>query len=521
MSTFPGLASGVGSGVRNVTLKAGANVLPRKQVIIGTYDPLKTTITPEVAVLVISPSDTADKFGFGSMLHRLHLKNDLGAQGIETWIMPQEEAGGAAASAGEIDFAGATGVLAGTLYLYVAGDSIPVTITAAMTVEDIADAVVVAVNAVAETNVIAAKTAVTFEVTFTSKTLGEYGNDVDLSFNLGVGETFPTGIAGNVAITDMSAGSGLPTMADALAALGTGDDANEDGFTEMVHGYGQDTTTLDAILAYVGAGNGFVGLYQKTVARPFRSLTGDTVAGSAGLTAQIVISDARLEDRSQGVVSVPDSESHPAEIAAQALGHMARINNVRAEESYNNITLIGVQPGGKANRWTSDYDDRDTAVKAGISPTRVVGGVVKLQNVVSFYRPASVPVTSNGYREMVNISKTQNVLASQKTNFLRDKWQNISIVSDIAKVTNPVSKLKARDVNSVLDDLVVLVNAWAGNAWIADAQFTIDRLRTDSSLVAIRSGGDGFNITIPVVYSGIGNIYDVTTEFDISFAVLQ
>ena len=519
MSTFPGLASGVGSGVRNTTLKAGANVLPRKQIIIGTYDPLKTSVTAEVAVLVTSPSDTADKFGFGSMLHRLHLKNELGAQGIETWIMPQAEAVAAAASAGEIDFVGSTGVLAGTLYLYVAGDPIPVTITAAMTVEDIADAVVLAVNAVDETNVIAAKTAVTFEVTLTSKTKGTYGDDADISINLGVGQSLPTGVT--AAITDMTGGSGLPTMADALAALGAGDDANEDGFTEMIHGYGQDATTLDAILTYVGAGNDFVGLYQKTVARPFRSLTGDTVASSAGLTAQIVISDGRLEDRSQGVVSVPDSESHPAEIAAQTLGHMARVNNVRAEEAYNNVSLIGVQPGGKANRWTSDYDDRDTAVKSGVSPTRVVGGVVKLQNVVSFYRPASVPVTSNGYREMVNISKTQNVLASQKTNFLREKWENISIVSDIAKVTNPVSKLKARDINSVLDDLVVLVNAWAGNAWIADAQFTIDRLRTDASLVAIRVGGDGFNITIPVVYSGIGNIYDVTTEFDISFAVLQ
>jgi phage tail sheath gpL-like len=521
MSTFPGLASGVGSGVSNVTLKAGANVLPRKQIIIGSFDPLKTSITPEVAVLVTSPSDTADKFGFGSMLHRLHLKNELGAQGIETWIMPQEEAGGAAASVGEIDFTGSTGVLAGTLYLYVAGDPIPVTITTGMSVEDIADAVVAAVDAVAETNVIATKTAVTFEVVMTSKTKGTYGNDVDISFNLGVGQSFPTGIAGNVAITDMTGGSGIPSIADALAALGTGDDANEDGFTEMIHGYGQDTATLDAILAYVGAGNGFVGLYQKTVARPFRSLTGDTVAGSGGLAAQIVISDTRLEDRSQGVVSVPDSESHPAEIAAQTLGHMSRVNNVRAEEAYNNVSLIGVQPGGKANRWTSDYDDRDTAVKSGISPTRVVGGKVKLQNVISFYRPASVPVDSNGYREMVNISKTQNVLASQKKTFLKPKWQNISIVSDIAKVTNPVSKLKARDVNSVLDELVQLVNSWAGFAWIADAQFTIDRLRTDPSLVTIRSGGDGFNITIPVVYSGIGNIYDVVTEFDISFAVLQ
>ncbi len=297
--------------------------------------------------------------------------------------------------------------------------------------------------------------------------------------------------------------------------------ANEAAFTDMAHGYGQDSTTLAAISAYVGAGNEFTGLYAKTVARPFRSLTGDTVADSAGLTAQIVVADARRDDRSEGVVSVPGSQSSPTDIAAQTIGHMARINNRRAEESFNNITLIGVQAGVTGDRWTSAYASRDTAVKNGISPTLVESGNVKLQNVVSFYRPASVPVSSNGYREMVNISKLQNILNSQKLNFLRDKWQNISIVADVSKVTNPTSRLKARDVNSVLDDLVQLINSWAANAWIADAQFSIDRLKADPSLVTIRSGGDGFTIIIPIVLSGIGNIYDVTTQFDISFASLQ
>jgi phage tail sheath gpL-like len=515
--TFPGLASGVGSGVRNVTFQATAEVLPRKIVIIGTYDAAKTAVVDEVAVRSLSPAETGSIYGFGTPVHRLHLKSALGAQGIETWILPQAET--SAESAGEIDFTGSTGVLAGTLAVYISGDRIPVTITAAMTVEEIADAVVAAVNADINTPVIASKTAVTFEVELDAKTMGVDGDDIDISLNIESTDTMPTGIT--AAITAMTGGAGVPTIADALNGLGIDDNANEAGFTEMIHGYGQDSTTLDAISTYVGEGNGFTGLYAKTVARPFRSLTGDTVADAAGLTAQIVISDARLDDRSQGVVSVPGSQSAPTEIAAQTLGHMARINNVRAEESYNNVTLIGVQPGATAERWTSSYDSRDTAVKAGISPTLVQAGVVKLQNVVSFYRPASVPVTSNGYREMVNISKLQNILASQKVNFERDKWQNISIVTDTKKVTDIDSRLKARDVNSVLDDLVTLVNSWASRAWIADADFTIGRLMSDKTLVAVRSGGDGFDITIPVVLSGIGNIYDVTTEFDISFAILN
>jgi phage tail sheath gpL-like len=511
------LASAVGSGVENVTHQTAAEVLQRKIVITGVYDAAKTAVVDEVPVFSADPAFTGSVFGFGTPVHRLHLKAALGAQGIETWIQPQAETG--TESDGEIDFTGSTGVLAGTLAIYIAGDRIPVTITAAMTVEEIADAVVAAVNADLDTPVIAAKTAVTFEVTLTAKTKGLEGDFYDISLDLLSTDTLPTGIT--AAITAMTNGAGTPDIADALNGLGIDDNANEAGFTELIHGYGQVSAVLDAISTYVGEGNGFTGLYAKTVARPFRSLTGDTVADAAGLAAQIVISDARLDDRSQGVVSVPGSQSAPTEIAAQTLGHMARINNNRAEEAYNNVTLIGVQPGATADRWTSSYDSRDTAVKAGISPTLVQAGVVKLQNVVSFYRPASVPVTSNGYREMVNISKLQNILNSQKVNFLRDKWQNISIVTDTAKVTNTVSRLKARDINSVLDDLIQLVTSWAGNAWIADADFTIGKLKADSSLVVIRTGGDGFTITIPVILSGIGNIYDVTTRFDISFAVLN
>jgi phage tail sheath gpL-like len=500
-----------------VTFQPVAEVLQRKLLIIGVFDAAKTGVTAET--LYGPYTDAApigDVFGFGVPVHRLALKAQLGAQGIPMYVMPQAET--SAESAGEIDFAGSTGVLAGTLAVYISGDRIPVAITAAMTVENIADAVVAAINADVNTPVIASKTAVTFEVVLTAKTMGADGDDIDISLNLGASDVYPTGVT--AAITAMTGGAGVPTIADALNALGTGDNANEGWFTDVVHGYGQDTTTLDAIEAYVGSGDTFTGLYAKTVARPFRVLTGDTTAGSAGLTALIAIGDARLNDRSQGIVSVPDSQSHLSDIAAQAIGHMARVSNVRPEEAYNNTSLIGVQPGATANRWTSDYDDRDIAVKAGISPTLVDAGVVKLQNVVSFYRPASVPVSSNGYREMRNIAITQNILNSQKIWFSREKWQNFSVVEDVAKVTNTVARQKARDVNSVLDDVVMLLNSWEGNAWIYSAKFSIDKLKADSTLVVERSTGDGFDITIPVLYSGIGNIINTVTQYDISFAVL-
>jgi phage tail sheath gpL-like len=509
------LAAAVGSTVKNVQFAPSANNVPRKILIIGTYDPSITTITDEVPAQIFSPEDAGDKYGFGFMIHRMAEQVFLGSNGVETWVVPQSEVGTAAA--GEIDFAGSTGVEAGTLWLYIAGIAVAVTITDAMTVENIADAVVAAITADKKLPVTATKTAVTFEVVITAKSEGPWGNDITIRFNIKAGEELPTGIT--AAITDMTSGATNPDIADALDGLGTGDDANAEFFTDMVHGYGQETATLDAISTYVGAGNDFVGLYDKLVGRPFRALTGDIATGSAGLTALTALGDGRKLDRANGVIAAPGSANHPAEIAAQAIGYMAKINNDRAAQHYIGLVLTNIDPGDAADRWTSDYDNRDIAVKAGVSPTKLQNGVLVMQNVVTFYHPDNVPVDSNGYRSMRNISILQNVMQNIRVNFEQEKWQGISIVEDVTKVSNTTDRQKARDVDAVIDDLTALARAFEGRAWIYTASFTIDQLKI-AGAVEIRPGGLGFNNTFSIILSGEGGILDTVTSFDTSLAVL-
>lgn len=512
------LAAAVGSTVRNVQFQSEALNLPRKILIIGTHLPAKTAVVPEVPVQVLSPEDAGDRFGFGSMVHRMAVQAFAGGNGVPTYVLPQAEAGGAAAAAGAVAFAGSSGVAAGTLYLYIAGLAVPVSVAAATTADGLATALAAGINAVKELPVTAAVNGVTAStVDITAKSKGPWGNDISIDLNLGAGQALPSGVV--AAVTDMADGAGVPSMADALAALGTGDDANEAFYTDVVHGYGKDTTTLDAISAYVGAGNDFLGLYSKTVSRPFRVLIGDTATGSAGLAALIVITDGRKTDRANGILSVPGSASHPAEIAAQAIGHMARINQDRVAQHYLGIQLIGIHPGAKADRWTSQYDNRDTAVKSGISPTRVQSGAVYLQNVVTFYRPDNVPVSSNGYRSMRNISIIQNMLANIRVNFEQEKWQGISIVSDTTRVTNTTDRQKARDIDAVKDDLIALARSFESHAWIYTADFTISKLK-EAGAVTIRAGATGFDNVLSVIFSGEGGILDTVVEFDTSLAVL-
>lgn len=509
------LAAAVGASVKNVQFQSDARNLPRKILVLATYAPAKTAVVPLVPVQVLSAEDAGDRFGFGSMAHRLATQAFIGGQGTPVYVMPQAEVGGAVAAAGSIDFVGSTGVAAGTLHLYIAASAVGVVVGAAASADAIAAAVAAAINA--DKTLPVSATAATTVVTLTAKSKGPWGNDISVNFNLGYGQALPAGVV--AAVTGMAAGAGIPVMATALTALGTGDSANEDYFTDVVHGYGQDTTTLDALSAYVGAGNDFVGLYGKTVARPFRSLVGDTAAGSQGLADLISLADGRKLDRCNGVLAVPGSANHPAEIAAQAMGYMARINCDRVAQHYLGGTLVGVHTGAKADRWTSDYDNRDTAVKSGISPSRIQNGAVTLQNVVSFYRPDNVPVTSNGYRSMRNIAIIQNMLFNIRLNFEQEKWQGISIVSDTLRVTNTTDRQKARDVGSVIDDLVALTKSFEAHAWIYEAAFTINKLK-QSGAVSIRSGGLGFDNILSVIFSGEGGILDTEIQFDTSLAVL-
>ena len=504
------VAAGIGASVTNTQFKAAGAVLPRKNLIIGTYDPAITTITDDTPALVTSPEDVGATFGWGFMLHRLAIRNFAGSGGGETWVIPQAEVAGAQA-AGSITYTGAAAAN-GTIALRIAGVAVPVTVASGDAVADMATATAAAITA--NPNLPVTAIAALGVVTITSKSTGLWGNFISVTFNWGLNEALPAGVS--AAVVAMAGGTGVPSIADALDSLGTDDDANENSFTDMVHGYMQDTTALDAVSTYVGEGNTAVGLYSKTVARPFRSLIGDTAAGSAGLAALIVLADLRKTDRATGVIAAPGSPNHPAEIAALAAGIASKLNNNRAEEGMIGQILPGILTGAVADRWTKSYDSRNTAVQNGIGTTKASGGALYAQDVLTFYRPDSVPATSNGYKRYRNISVIQNMLYNVAANFKQDRWLGVSIVDDVAKVANIVDRQKARDAEAVKDDLVALATSFRDQAWL----FEIDTFTLPNIQVQIRAGTNGFDTILPVIISGEGGIVDTNVEFDAAITIL-
>jgi phage tail sheath gpL-like len=350
------------------------------------------------------------------------------------------------------------------------------------------------------------------------KNNGIYGEFVKISFNEDFGQEFPVGLS--VVVTQPTGASGgiVPGDSNFFNILGLDDEQNEKFFTDLVISTPYTSTILDRISQWNGIGNDFNGNYAKLVQRPLRCLFGDIEAGSTGYNNLLSLGNDRKNDRTNGILAVPGSPNHPQEIAAFVLGDAARINNRNAAEHYSNDFLTGVWPGAPEDRWTSSYNSRDRAVKAGISPTIYEDGAVKLQNIVTFYHPDSIPSTSNGYRSMRAISVLQNLTNSVKVTFKQEKWQRISIVEDVEEVTDLVAKQKVKDKRAVENEVIALARAWAKRGWIYSADFTINRIST-GNYVQIRAGGTGFDIVIPVILSGEVWILDTLIQFDTALTV--
>jgi hypothetical protein len=145
----------------------------------------------------------------------------------------------------------------------------------------------------------------------------------------------------------------------------------------------------------------------------------------------------------------------------------------------------------------------------------VKNGNLTFQNLITFYRPDDVDPESNGYRDMEDISRTQNILANIRARFETEKWMGCFIVEDVATVTDVDAKEKARDVGTVIDELIALADEFASLGWIYQANYTKENLT-----VTLRDGLTGFDNYFPVIYSGNVNILNTDIVFDTSIAVL-
>jgi phage tail sheath gpL-like len=515
------LAAANAVGVRQTKFANALQNVPHKNLIVANYDETsKTGIVENQLYQAFSAEGVGAQFGFGFDAHRLASASLAGSDGTETWVLPVKEAAAAVAATGTFTVT-VTTAIAGIAHIWIGDTDLSVIIEAAATDAEIATAIQDAINA--DDNLPVTAVAALGVVTVTSKQKNISANDIFLNHSLGVGQELPGGVS--IAIVDMASGAGimLADMKTALeTALGTGDSSNNQGFTELAHGFGADTTVLDDISTYNGAGDTFSGCWAKLVHKPMRSFTGDVTAGSGGFTAATTLGDGRRElDRTSGQVCVPGSVSHPNEIAALTLGIMSRVNQDVPVEHFVGVPLPGVMPGALTDDWTSDYDQRDQAVKAGISPTLVVGSTVYLQDVVTFFHPVSVAPANNIYRSQVQVSKWQNILDNYFRLFDGPNYKGQTLVSDVNQVTDPLVRPKVKDANVVMGDLVQFAKLLGGAALVYSSAWIIEKLQKErATRLVLRTAADGFDILYPLILSGEARFFNTTIEADASIAAI-
>lgn len=503
--------------LENVVFSPSIENLKRKIIIVGNYDET-IALTENEPFRVFSAEQVGKDTGWGYMLHRLAQKVFRGTRSqVETWVIPQPENVAATAATGSIDFTASAGVKAGTIPLYLGADRVPVLIADGDDGAAIASKVDDAVDAIKELPVTSDDAAGVLSLTAKSK--GTWGNDITIEFALQEGESLPDGVS--AVVTDMAGGAGLSDIQDALDALGLDDAQNEKYFTDFVHGYGLDTTTLDAISSYNGIADEESGNHKPEVSRFFRSLVGDTTSDVAGFSALLVISGNRKElDRTNGVFPAPGSPNHPQEIAAQVVGVAARINNIDPAKGYTDEVLEGIFPGALADRWTNNYDRRDEAVRNGVSTSFAKNNLLTISKLITFYHPDAVPQANNGYRDFLSISKNQNITNAYRNNFYAKFWKQITLVQNKQLVSDSVARFSVRDIDDVISALIQFTFLIAEKGWIFTPDFTISEIQKGGK-VELRDPPNGFNITYSYILSGEGGIFNSRLEFDTSIAILS
>lgn len=214
--------------------------------------------------------------------------------------------------------------------------------------------------------------------------------------------------------------------------------------TMVVNGLNiEDTVALDA---YQTAGEA---RWDPLVMRPFVVFTGNTETTLENATA---VCQNRQTDRVNAQLVAPGSVNLPCVVAARQAGLIARQANNNPATSYQTQQATGLIAGDDAVQW--DPRTRDLAVNLGSSTVEVADDIVRISDVVTFYRPTGEQPP--GFRKVVTIVKLQNCIFNTAIEFAKAKWAAAPVIADSDASRNENAK-KPRDfkaaMNGILDNL--------------------------------------------------------------------
>jgi phage tail sheath gpL-like len=494
-------ASANGTGTRNVNFVPVSQALQSRICLALGYDAAKTLVVDNVLTLLTSKEDAADRFGFGSEIHRAMIQQERAQENsLEVWALPLPAAVAGAAATGTITFA-VNASSSGVHSFYIGGELITVTVATNDDPTTQGDALVAAITAAPDLPVTAVNAVGV--VTLTAKWLDSISDDITIKYNLLESQVNNAPGATTVVIVAMASGAGTSDITAALQAI---IDSGK-WFTDVIFPY-NDTVTFDEIESVVGDPQTFTGLYGKLDYRPFTSWSANVEPGSTGLTNAVAIGDARKSDAANDYIQAPDYIETPFEIASYVCGKVAARANNNAASHYEGISasdLFGPEDSSSTSDWASSYTSRDTALKAGLSVLYLKDGSVVLGDIASFFHPDGI--ANPAYLFEVNKRKTWNVAKDLKDD-KDDPSRQGSVIVEAAEAAT--DQPKATDTDIELARIVTLSDQWASRGLLYNSKFT----KQNSTVEINTQNPDRFDRKTRIILSGNTRIIDDTVLVD-------
>ena len=462
-----------------------AALLPQRIALVGQGSTSKSYSLDKWSAT--SAGAVGARYGYGSPLHlaMLQLKpaNGDGVGTVPVDILPLEDAYEGAPSSGTITPTGTQTKAASVRVLVNKIPSGRFTVNPADSMATVCDKIVAAINGVLEMPVIA--TDGTTNVGLESKWAGESANGIYVELEAeALGVTY--------AVVQPTGGLVNPSIDAALLKIGA-----SSWVTMILNCLNvSDTDALDA-LSDLGEGR-----WNPLVRKPFIAFVGNTEAVVGTATT---VSAARSTDRVNAQLVAPGSKNLPFVVAARQLARIAKVANNTPAKSYQKQQATGLTPGTDEEQW--DYDARDLAVKAGSSTVEIVDGLIKIADVVTFYRPTGEDPP--GYRYVVTIVKLQNCIYNFNLEFEKEEWASAALVTD-ADVT--VSEVARRPKDWVAKANQIL-QSLGNEAIISDVAGAQDK--TDARINGSNPNRLDLDVEFPV--SGNANIQNMTQSFGFLF----
>jgi len=362
-----------------------------RRLIVGQVNDDAPAANIGALVLVTSPALAKEIGGQGSMLAAMYEVWRMSDPVGEIWCLPLKADEGTVAE-GKVTLTGAASE-SGLLSLYIGGVRVQSTVVSGATVDQVAAALSVKINATPDLPVKAAAAAGV--VTLTGKWKGESGNDIKLELNrLGKvnGEFTPAGLTAVVAA--MSGGTGTPDQIDALAALG------DEPFEFMCVPW-SDTTTLNA---WKGAMDDSAGRWSWA-----KQLFGHVYSAKRGTVGTLVAAGLLRNDQHVTVQAVELGAPQTLRIQAAALAaRTATFISADASRPTQSGAMLGVDPSPASERFT--LTERQSLLSYGIATAYYEGGSVRIQRSVTTYQKNAYGQADNSYLDSETMHQSAYII---------------------------------------------------------------------------------------------------------------